>query len=151
MEIKFRWVGLNKHFNEIQIQEDLTTEKILNGETFTFYKNNNRGDSGNCQFISEDLFSGLISEGRIYLPNNSSNGGSNKSKFALKIESLSKLLSSTLYKKILFLTQIIPFLLNLYLNFYFLFVYILHLFLFVFVVLSYFFVYLRQLYLIRLV
>ena len=37
MEIKFRWVGLNKHFNEIQIQEDLTTEKILNGETFTFF------------------------------------------------------------------------------------------------------------------
>ena len=35
--------------------------KILNGETFTFFKNNNRGDSGNCQFISEDLFSGLIS------------------------------------------------------------------------------------------
>lgn len=61
MEIKFRWVGLNKHFNEIQIQEDLTTEKILNGETLTFFSNYNRGDSGNCKFISEDLFSGLIS------------------------------------------------------------------------------------------
>ena len=61
MEIKFRWVGLNKYFNEIQIQEDLTTEKILNGETLTFFSNYNRGESGNCQFISEDLFSGLIS------------------------------------------------------------------------------------------
>lgn len=61
MEIKFRWVGLNKHFNEIQIQEDLTTEKILNGETLTFFSNYNRGESGNCKFISEDLFSGLTS------------------------------------------------------------------------------------------
>ena len=61
MEIKFRWVGLNKHFNEIQIQEDLTTEKILNGETLPFFSNYNRGESGNCKFISEDLFSGLTS------------------------------------------------------------------------------------------
>lgn len=60
-DIKFRWVGLNKHFDEIQIQEGLTTEKMRNGETWTFFSESNKGDGGNCGFLGEDAFSGLIS------------------------------------------------------------------------------------------
>jgi hypothetical protein len=58
-EIKFRWVGLNKHFNEIQIQDNLTTDKILNGETLTFFSQSNRGEHDNCKFLSQDLCSNI--------------------------------------------------------------------------------------------
>ena len=59
MGIKFRWVGLNRKFNEIQINEGLTTTKLIEGEVLSFFNESNRGESGNCKFISEDLFTGL--------------------------------------------------------------------------------------------
>ena len=59
MEVKFRWIGINKHFKELQIQEDLTTEKVLNGKYLSFFSESNRSDYGNCKFLSEDLFTGF--------------------------------------------------------------------------------------------
>ena len=58
-EIKFRWVGRNRKFNEIQINSDLTIQKVLNGNVLSFFNNSNRGTDGNCEFLSEDLFSGF--------------------------------------------------------------------------------------------
>lgn len=58
-EIKFRWVGLNKHFNEIQINNDLTTKKLLEGSYLSFFAEGNRGETGNCKFLSEDLCTGI--------------------------------------------------------------------------------------------
>lgn len=54
-QIKFRWVALNKKFNEIKINECLTTDMLLNGDYFSFFAHNNRDERGNCKFISEDL------------------------------------------------------------------------------------------------
>ena len=54
-KIKFRWVGKNIHFNEIIIQEGITTEDVRNGSVLTFFANYNE----NCEFISEDLYIGL--------------------------------------------------------------------------------------------
>lgn len=58
-EIKFRWVGRNRKFDEIQIQNNLTVQKIIDGESLSFFHNSNRGKNGNCEFISEDLFTGI--------------------------------------------------------------------------------------------
>lgn len=55
-EIKFRWVGRNKKFGDIQINSDLTTKKLLNGSVLSFFSESNRGAEGNCEFLSEDLF-----------------------------------------------------------------------------------------------
>jgi len=58
--ITFRWVGRNKHFDEITIQENITTDKLLNGDILTFFSKSNRGKArGTCEFISEDLLSGV--------------------------------------------------------------------------------------------
>ena len=57
--IKFRWVGLNKKFGNIQINSDLTTSKLLAGSVLSFFNESNRGFDGNCEFLSEDLFTGL--------------------------------------------------------------------------------------------
>jgi hypothetical protein len=57
-EIEFRWVGRNKKFNEITINNDLTVSKILEGNVLSFFNNSNRTDIGNCEFLSEDLFTG---------------------------------------------------------------------------------------------
>jgi len=54
---KFRWVGRNKHFNEIWISNPITTDDILKGNYYSFFSKNNRDD--NCDFISEDLFTGM--------------------------------------------------------------------------------------------
>jgi len=62
MKIQFRWVGLNKHFKEIQIQDGLTLDKIRNGHAWTFFAESNKGEYGNCKFLGEDLFSGLVSQ-----------------------------------------------------------------------------------------
>lgn len=62
MKIQFRWVGLNKHFNEIQIQDGLTLDKVRNGHAWTFFSEYNKAQDGNCKFLGEDLFSGLISQ-----------------------------------------------------------------------------------------
>jgi len=58
-EIKFRWVGRNRKFGDIQINSDLTTAKLLDGSVQSFFNVSNRGESGNCEFLSEDLFTGL--------------------------------------------------------------------------------------------
>ena len=58
-EVKFRWVGRNRKFNEIQINSDLTIQKIIDGNVLSFFNNSNRGKDGNCEFLSEDLFIGL--------------------------------------------------------------------------------------------
>lgn len=57
--IKFRWVGINKHFKELQMHEDLNTEKVLSGNYLSFFSESNRSDYGNCEFLSEDLFTGF--------------------------------------------------------------------------------------------
>lgn len=58
-EIKFRWVGRNRKFDEIQINKDLTTSKLLSGEVMSFFNESNRGKTGNCEFIAEERFTGL--------------------------------------------------------------------------------------------
>ena len=58
-EIKFRWVGLNRKFNEITINNDLTVQKIIDGNVWSFFNNSNRGELGNCKFLAEELFTGL--------------------------------------------------------------------------------------------
>ena len=60
MEIKFRWVGLNKMHNTVSINTDLTIEKILERDYMSFFCISNRTESGNCNFLSEDLFTGLV-------------------------------------------------------------------------------------------
>ena len=60
MSLKFRWVGLNKHFNEINIQENLTTKDLFSGNWQTFFSLNNRSETGNCRFLSEELFTGFV-------------------------------------------------------------------------------------------
>lgn len=58
-ELKFRWVGRNRKFDEIQINSELTIRKILDGNFFSFFNDSNRGKNGNCEFLSEDLFTTL--------------------------------------------------------------------------------------------
>lgn len=58
-EIKFRWVGRNRKFGDIQINNGLTTSKLLTGEVLSFFNKSNCGANGNCEFLSEDLFSGI--------------------------------------------------------------------------------------------
>lgn len=63
-EIKFRWVGKNRKFNEIYISDPLTTKDLLDGSYPTFFKYSNRyngrnNKSGNCEFIAEILNTGL--------------------------------------------------------------------------------------------
>ena len=36
-ELKFRWVGRNRKFDEIQINSELTIRKILDGNFFSFF------------------------------------------------------------------------------------------------------------------
>lgn len=60
-EIVFRWVGKNLHFNEIIIQSGITTNKIMLGETLTFFNLSNN----NCEFLSEDLFTGFKNKDEI--------------------------------------------------------------------------------------
>lgn len=57
-EIKFRWVGRNKKYNKIQINSNLTTTKLLQGKVLSFFNISNREEHGNCEFLSEDLFTG---------------------------------------------------------------------------------------------
>lgn len=58
-EIKFRWVGINKKFSSVVVASDLNTDKILSGNYLSFFHPSNRLEGGNCDFISEDLFTGL--------------------------------------------------------------------------------------------
>jgi len=68
-EIKFRWVGMNKKFGNIQINSDLTTSKLLAGDYLSFFFEANRGEYGNCEFLSEDLFADQKDEtgGDVYV------------------------------------------------------------------------------------
>ena len=69
-EIKFRWVGLNRHFNIIRYNEDLTTTKLLNGDVQSFFNHSNRDkEVGNCKFLGEDLFMKItdINKKNIYV------------------------------------------------------------------------------------
>lgn len=66
---KFRWVGLNKDSDVISIDSGLDTEDILSGNYMHFFRLENRGPNGNCEFLAEDRGSGIISandSGEIY-------------------------------------------------------------------------------------
>lgn len=58
--VKFRWVGRNRKFGDITINENLTTATLLSGDYQSFFSEPNRRKDGNCEFLSEDLFSGLV-------------------------------------------------------------------------------------------
>jgi hypothetical protein len=60
MEINFRWVGRNRKFGDITINEGLTTSALLSGNYQSFFSESNRRKDGNCEFLSEDLFSGML-------------------------------------------------------------------------------------------
>jgi len=67
---KFVWVGLNKHFNEIQVSQPLTTEDLLEGNYPSFFSMRNRMEEGNCKFLME-IFEG---DNLIYYSKNSMSG-----------------------------------------------------------------------------
>lgn len=64
MEVKFRWVGRNRKFDKIQINEGLTTNDLLRGSYLSFFSESNRGEGGNCEFLSEDMCTGFLDKNR---------------------------------------------------------------------------------------
>lgn len=52
-EIKFKWVGRSKTFDEIVISPPMTTSDLINGKYSSFFALDNRAENGNCEFIAE--------------------------------------------------------------------------------------------------
>lgn len=58
-EIKFKLIGRNKKFNEIEISQPTTLVDLLQGNYSSFFSLNNREESGNCEYIGEILYTGI--------------------------------------------------------------------------------------------
>ncbi len=55
--IRFRWVGISRDTNEVIIDGNLTTKRVMDQENSDFFSLKNRRKGGKCTFIAEDLCS----------------------------------------------------------------------------------------------